>query len=231
MKRIFSVVVLSLICSANIFSQDLYEMKQAIDFFHSAKLTEGDWRAALTEADIKGSPYLNDEFIEGSIFTTSKNQFINVPVRYNIFSDQIEFRTGDGTIQALAAPEAIEKIEYGDYRLEYIPYLLGGKIKRGFFVILEKGKATLYSRPQILFEPAKEPGAYSDAQPPKFIKRPDEYYIRAGMEPAKVIMKSRDIPKVLPDHQEQVEAFIKEHKIKSNRGDDLGKLVKYYNSL
>jgi hypothetical protein len=231
MKHLFSVIILSIIYSVNIYSQDLYELKQAFDFFNSFKQTEGGWKTALSEVDIEGSPYLNDEFIEGSIFTTSKNQFVNVPVRYNIFNDEIEFRTDDGIIQAIALPETIEKIEFGDYKMEYIPYLLGGRIKRGFFVVLEKGNATLYARPQILFEPAKEPGAYSDAQPPKFIKSSDEYYIRVGMEPAKIIIKRRDISNVLPDHQEQLEDYIKEHKIKTNRPDDLGKLVQYYNSL
>lgn len=206
-------------------------MKQAIDFFNSNKLTDGDWRATLSEADIKGSPYLNDEFIEGSIFTTSKNQFVKIPIRYNIFTDQIEFRTNDGTIQALAAPEVVEKIEFGDYLLEYIPYLLANKIKRGYFVVLEKGNVSLYSRSRVLFEQAKEPGAYADAQPPKFLRRPEEYYIRAGKDPAKVIMKSKDIINILPDNRNQMEAYIKQNKVRTNRPDDLKKLIQYYNSL
>ena len=231
MKRLFPVFAFLFFYSLNLYSQELYDMKQAIDFFNSAKLTDGDWRAGLTEADIEGTPYLNDEFIEGAIFTTSKNQFVNVPVRYNIFSDQIEFRTDDGSVMALAAPEAVEKVEFGDFQLEYIPYLLGNKIKRGFFVLLEKGEVTLYSRPRILFEQAKEPGAYSSAQPPKFLRRPDEYYIRAGKEPAEIIVKRKDISRVLPDHQKEVEDFIKDNRIKTNRPEDLSRLVQYYNSL
>ena len=52
-----------------------------------------------------------DEFITGTIFTTSKTQYVNMSLRYNIYNDQLEFKTPEDKILVMAAPEIIEKIE------------------------------------------------------------------------------------------------------------------------
>ena len=120
---------------------------------------------------------------------TSKVQFVGLPLRYNIFNDQVEFRTKDETVQVLSVPEVIEKVEFGQTTLEYSVYSNLNKIKRGFFVVLEKGKATLYSRPRVNFEDAKKAAAYSMPNV-RFIKGLNEYYI-AWEKPAELIARKK----------------------------------------
>jgi hypothetical protein len=208
-----------------------YEIKQAVELLDFNRRHTGDVSKYLTEANINGSPFLNDDFIEGSVFTTSKTQYVGVPLRYNIYNDQIEFLLGEGPAQALAAPETVEMIQFGDFMFEYIPYTNAKKIKRGFFVVEEKGNATLYSKPQVIFEDAKEPAAYKDAVPARFIKRPDEYYIRVGKESAILITKKKDLEEAFPDHKDEISGFIKKNKVKPNKPELLKELVQYYNSL
>src|SRR5690606_7570311 len=167
----------------------------------------------------------------GSVFTTSKTQFVGVPLRYNIYNDQIEFLLGEGPIQALAAPETVEMVQSGDFMFEYIPYTNAKKIKRGSFIVEEKGNATLYSKPQVGFENGTEPAAYQDAGPARFLKRPDEYYIRVGKEAAVLIAKKRDIEEAFPDHKNEVSDFIRKNKVKPNNIESLKELVKFYNSF
>lgn len=208
-----------------------YEIKQAVELIDFNRRHSGNISKFLTEANINGSPFLNDEFIEGSVFTTSKTQFVGVPLRYNIYNDQIEFLLGEGPIQALAAPETVEMVQFGDFMFEYIPYTNAKKIKRGFFIVEEKGNATLYSKPQVVFENAKEPAAYQDAVPARFLKRPDEHYIRVGKEAAVLIAKKKDIEEAFPDHKNEVSDFIRKNKVKPNNPESLKELVQFYNSF
>ncbi|MGC9352925.1 MAG: hypothetical protein ACP5D9_03745 [Mariniphaga sp.] len=216
---------------AQITFHSAYEIKKAVELLDFNRRHSGDISKFLTEANIDGSPFLNDEFIEGSVFTTSKTQYVGVPLRYNIYNDQIEFQLGEAPAQALAAPETIELIEYGNYTFEYAPYTNAKKIKRGFFLVEGKGNATLYSKPQVIFENAKEPAAYQDAVPARFIRRPDEYYIRVGKEAAVLIIKKKDLEEVFPDHKDEISGFIKKNKVKPNNPESLKKLVQFYNSL
>lgn len=235
MKRALIFLILGFLCSAGAKAQmtfySAYEIKKAVELLDFNRRHTGDISKFLTEANVVGTPYLNDEFIEGSVFTTSKTQFVEVPLRYNIYNDQIEFRLGENPVQALAAPETVEMIQYGDYIFEYVPFTNAKKIRRGFFVVEEKGNATLYSKPQVVFENAKEPAAYQDAKPAQFVKRPDEYYIRVGMEPAMLIANKRDLEEAFPDHKDEISGFIKKNKVKPNDPETLKELVQFYNSL
>ena len=149
MKRLLLVLFASLLCAGYVFSQisqsSMYEVKRAIDLMNLNRAHRGDLKSMLTETDIQGSPYLNDEFIEGSVYTTSKTRYEGVSLRYNIFNDDIEFRSDDGQVMVLAVPEVIEKVEFGDYQFEYIFYFISNKTRRGYFALLEEGKARCIS--------------------------------------------------------------------------------------
>jgi len=208
-----------------------YEIKQAVELLDFNRRHSGDISKFLIEANIDGSPYLNDDFIEGAVFTTSKTQYVGVPLRYNIYNDQIEFQLGENPVQALAAPETVEMVQFGDFMFEYIPYANAKKIKRGFFIVEEKGNATLYSKPQVVFENAKKPAAYQDAKPAQFIKRPDEYYIRVGKEPAMLMAKKKDLEEIFPDRKDEISGFIRKNKVKPKNPELLKELVQFYNAL
>jgi hypothetical protein len=208
-----------------------YEINKDFDRYFSHKYASGEFRNILTEEDIEGSPYLNDEFIKGSIFTTTKTQFVDVPLRYNIYNDQIEFTDSAGEVMAMTANEMIEKVVFGGYTMEFAPYLYALKEKSGFFEVLVKGKATLYARPEVLFQAEVAPAAFKDAEPAKFIRKDDSYYIRIGVKAAEEINSKKELITVFPENQNKMEAFIKKNKISIKDRDDLKKTVEYYNSL
>lgn len=232
MKKYWVTVTIILLFTGIITAQSNYELRQAMDLFKTNKMLRDESRGLLTEKDIKGSPYLDDNFVNGSVYTLSKTQYVDVPLRYNIYNDQIEFKTDDNTVQALAAPESIEKIEFGNYQMVYIPYSISKKIRRGYFIVLAEGsKASFYEKPQVMFKEATEPGAYKEAGPARFVKGADEYYIRVGNSQAKLAGNKKDLLEIFPDNQKQLEAFIKKHNVKSNKPETLKELVQYYNTL
>lgn len=233
MKKYYLTVFILLTFTGVLFSQLPlnYDIREQMDFYNRNKFIGGEWKNVITEDQIAGSPYLNKEFENGSIYTIQRQQYNEIPLRYNIYNDNLEFKTPDNEIMALDAPEIVEKAVWGNNILTYSPYLIANKTKKGFFLILEEGNASLYAKPAVGFQNATEPAAYKDAEPAKFVKKPDEYYIRFGTDQAVPISTKKDLIAAFPDHRDKMESFINKNKIKTNKSDDLKEVVKYYNSI
>lgn len=231
MKRlwVFPVFILWGVFSTS--AQSLYNIEGSSEFFNNNKLGQSQTKMRSASFEYEGSPYLEEDFTEGSVYTKSKKQYVEVPLRYNIYTGEVEFRSGDGPVQALAAPRSVEKIAFGEYHLEFVPFQDRNKVERAFFVVAEKGRATLYRRPRVRLQEAKEPAAYQDAQPAKFSRQSDDFFIRVGTKPAKPVEKKKHLVEVFPDHKKELETFIKENNVKPKRAETLEELVKYYNSL
>lgn len=208
-----------------------YETQQTIDFYQTNKFITETGKKSLNESNIKGSPYLDDEFNYGSIYTVDKKHFADVPLRYNIYNDDLEFKNPKGEVQALATPDIVEKAVFGSTQLVYAPYFQSNKNKKGFFVVLEEGKVSLYLKPGVIFREGTAPGAYKDPEPPKFVKKSDEYYIRIGTGQAQLIGSKKELIAAFPDNQDKIESFISKNKTKTNKPESLKELVQYYNSL
>lgn len=208
-----------------------YELRETIDFYRTNKFITESGNNQLSMKKVKGSPYLNDEFENGSIYTVQRIQYTGIPLRYNIFNDELEFKTPANEIQALATPEIVEKAVFGQTHLVYSAYTNNNKIKKGFFVVLEEGKAMLYSKPGVVFKEATEPAAYKEAEPPTFNKKADDYYIRIGTAPAQMIGNKKELLAAFPDNKDKIESYIDKNKVKTNKSESLRELVKYYNSL
>jgi hypothetical protein len=230
MKRYVLFTFLISVVVVSVSGQNYYELKQAADFFRMHKM-KSDLHSAFMEETIEGSAYLNDEFVDGEVFTTSKIRYEGMLLRYNIYNDEMEFKAENDQILAIASPEGIEKIEYGDIKMVYSPYSDAKNSKNGFFIALREGKASLYKKPEIVYQEAKEAAAYSDPKPAMFVRKPDKYYIRTGNDAARLSNKKKDLPDLFPDHSSEIASFIKSNSINPNKEEDLKKLVDYYNSL
>lgn len=230
MKKVIFPIVILLLIAFNSIAQVDYQISSALDLFRANKMATGDFSKTIAEENIDGSPYLNDDFINGTIFTTSKVQYVDIPLRFNIFNDAIEFRTNDDKVMAMATPEIIERVTFGEYEMVYAPFAVQKKIKRGFFKVILNGNISLYARPEILYQQPEEPGAYKEAKPARFVSKPDSYFLRIGLNEAIKVDKKNDVIDFFPEHNDEVAAFIKKNKIKTNKEADLKELVEYYNS-
>jgi hypothetical protein len=85
--------------------------------------------------------------------------------------------------------------------------------------------------PVIFFEESKNPAAYQDAQPARFIRKPDEYYIRIGMEPAKPVSGKKDLQAIFSGENKEINAFLKTNKVKPGNLESLREIILFYNSL
>src|SRR5665648_995617 len=51
----------------------------------------------LKMSDIQGTPYLEEEFSNGKIITSEGTTYDGIPLRYNAYSDDLEFQKGEDT--------------------------------------------------------------------------------------------------------------------------------------
>ncbi len=219
-----------LFATFGVWAQSTYQMSSALDFYRSHKMSTGEYMKGLTADDIEGSPYLNDEFVEGTLYTTAKQQFVDVRLRYNIYNQNLEFKNNEDQVMEVASPEVIERASFDGIEMVYIPYAISKKIRRAFFKVLVEGNISLYAQPQLLYKQAEQPKAYAEAVPARFIQKPDLYFFRNGKNEAILVDKKNELIEFFPAHNKEIEAFIKKNKIKMNKPEDLIEVVNYYNS-
>ena len=232
MKNRFFILILLLISSIQVKGQYNYNVIPTMDYFRMIEMTEKDLTIILSELDIIGSPYLEEKFSNGIIYTTSKQKIIDIPVRYNIYSDNIEFKTPEDKILAISNPETLELIDFGKYKMGYVSYANKKRIASTFFKILEEGKATLYAKPEVYFQEEVKGDGIRPSRGAEFIPKPDVYYIAINNKPAVKIESKKDLVTIMSDHHEKILLFLKENKVKNIMKDDqLRRIVNYYNSL
>lgn len=196
-----------------------------LDLNHFAKAGRHD---VLTEDDIEGSPYENKEFVNGFLVTIDNKKYDNIPLRLNIYNDDIEYKTKKGEIFALSNREIMKFVTIGDSKYKYIPYPDGKRTYKSYFKVIEEGEASLLVKQRILFKEAQPAAAYKDPVPPTFNKKLDVYYIKLGDGLAQRVDKKKDLILILSP---ELETFIKKNKIKANRLEDLQKVVRHYNMM
>lgn len=179
---------------------------------------------------IEGTPYLNEQFVEGEIIFGEANR-TKVPVRYNIFQDLMEYQQ-NGKALALDPSKKIKEVKMGNEVFIVDKYNMDGKSKFGFLSLLDSGKMTLLSKKIVKYqEPLKNRGLDGGDLPAKFSRSSDTFFYRIGDGELKEIGNLKELIAGLPDKQEEIKQFAKKEKISPKKQEELRKLVRYYNSL
>ncbi len=213
-----------------VFAQDAYQVKSTFDNYRTSKISTGEFKGGLSIDDIYGNPYLENDFINGTIFTIQKIQYVDIPIRYNKYNDVFEFKAEDGVYE-IGVPADVEKIEFKEMVFHYIPYLADKKVKNGFFQVIESGNATLYAHHKVVFKKMEPASLTQTAKPDRFEEVPVEFYMKVKNNEAIPFNTKKELIGLFPDNQDKVEDFISKNKIKLNKPESLSELVKYYNSL
>jgi len=183
---------------------------------------------AATEP-IKGSQYLNDQYVEGTI--TYANKSATVPLRYNAYKDMMEYQQ-NGQPLVLDASKDIQRVHLGEDTFVACSYEESGKKKFGFFTLLDSGEMTLLSKQSITYVPAMKGRALDGTDMPAQYKPGAEtYYYRLGDGTLKQVDNLKALLADLPENQSAVADFAKKEKISCKKEKDLVALVKHYNSL
>lgn len=229
MKRYLLIVVFTSF-SLSILAQSI-TIQNLQDFYKKFKTSQFEQGIINQSSEISGSPHEINDFVDGEVITKSELKYVNVPLRFNIYANEMEFKTEDGTVLFLAAPETIDHIIIDENKYIYVPYTIGNRLFRGYFKVLTEGKAMLLVKQNITLRNAEPPQPYKDAQPAIFLKMQDEFYVRVAPAEAQKVSNKKELSTVLKDKVKELDDFQKKNKTRFNRLDDMVKLVEYYNSL
>jgi hypothetical protein len=180
--------------------------------------------------EFEGSPYLNVQFVPGQIVSSGK-RYTAVPIRYNIFNDQMEFQQNDLTY-ALYPEARISKVIVADETYVVEKYDIRGKMDYGYLTRLDSGKLTVFAKKVVRFTEKQEAKALeSSGKPAKFTRAADMYYYKVGNGEVIKAGSLKSFIESLPDNQSQVAEFAKKEKLSTKNEEDLRKLSGYYNGL
>ena len=229
MKRFIFCFSLWMAAAVNVNAQTL--LNGLMDEFRTKKLQDGTWtRYNLKLSDIQGTPFLDPEFTPGRIVASDGSVFTDIPLRYNGFSDDLEFQKGTDTYN-IDPKTRVRRAEFGDRIFACLPFDDLGEVNNGFFQVLAEGSAILLIKYSVAFLEKEQVKAFADPKPARFDEVQKTYYISIDGGIAQQITTKKKLLELFGSKKDEMETFISKNKL-SIRGDDaLTKIITQFNSL
>jgi hypothetical protein len=150
-------------------------------------------------------------------------------LRYNIFSDEMEFTRNEKTYALNKRENSI--IDFFEIKKKYAVFKLEGELN--YFQIVATGKNTLLKKQTIDFEKGKKAITQFDvAIKPKYSKNKANLYIAFNNTAlVKVPKKKKKFYKLFGSKKDLIKKFIKNKRLAIKKETDLKTILTYYNSL
>ncbi|RYE27173.1 MAG: hypothetical protein EOP45_02050 [Sphingobacteriaceae bacterium] len=180
--------------------------------------------------DIKGSPYLNDNWVNASVKLNNGITYKeNMYVKYNQEKDELYFKGNND--ETLSFVDAVKEFTIQNNELKY--YKNGykdipGTSKNTFFEVLANGTLQLLKKTKVYIMENKD---YGSAVTTKSYTKDIKYYIVSGDNAQQIKNDKKSLLNVLDDKKDQIEEYIKSNKSNLKSDVDLAKIVNYYNTL
>jgi hypothetical protein len=202
----------------------------ADNFWRMEELKDGTFTKNHTT--IAGNPYLNKEFQDGKLISKYNLTFPVIPLRYNIYTDNVEYKSAKNKIFALNGHEKIKGFVIDDTTFLFSPYFKNkDKLSSGYFQVLVSGEVTGLLKYTVYLMEAQSERPYTPAKPERFSPRTMSFYLKVGDKPAVSASKEKDILHLFPKQKSQLNKFFKKEHIHLQKQADFVKLVKYINTF
>ncbi len=178
---------------------------------------------------VEGTPFLNDNFVIGVVYD-DKDKYVGIPMRYNMYDDQIEFKQNNKDY-ILDPQTRIKRVNLDGHTFVVDHYEYKGKVRLGYFLLLDSGKMILMSKKIVTYREQQAPRALDiGPTPAKYSTSPDVFFYKLGNGELRKVDNIKKMIASFPDKELELNEFVKKEKI-SKKEDDLIRLLKYYNSL
>lgn len=179
--------------------------------------------------NIAGTPYLADDFQPGNIYYDGKYEISDVPLRYNIYNDEMEFESKE-TIMAISAPQKIDKVLIGEVAFIFIAQTKGGN-PNGYVKKWNPDYPALLTKMTVAFLKQDPVRAYETPKPARYERGTDEHYVILAPGKIENVKSVKKLIQILGDHQQELEVFAKKEKISNNDPEELASMLAYYHGL
>lgn len=182
--------------------------------------------------EYEGSPYLDKEFVPGDIFYDNKWHIEDVPLRYNIYDDKIEYNLPEeGLVYAIDPQYKINHVILQEDTFVVNQYKDKGWFKLGFFRQVIEGPADLLVKMNVQYIEPKPARPMFDPEPARFSRRDDDIYVQARGKDLFEVKRTKKLIQYLGDHRKELTAFAKENNISAGNLEELKQFIQFYNSL
>lgn len=229
MNKFILVVFLSFTYATSNFSQSISNEKKGPQFSTDAESNNfiGGSVEAKSYIGIKGSPYLNDSLLDGTIYLKD-SQLVPGQYRYNIYTDEIECASRD-KVFSVKKSERHEYFSFGNTKLVYQSFCYDKeKTKKGYLIVLVEGKYSLYLKKKVVYKPEELDQPYSIPKPNRFEIAEDTYYISYNSNPAIKITSLKSIKKSFPELKTMLENYKEGKNLKKEK--NVVNLINFINS-
>lgn len=180
--------------------------------------------------NILGTPYLRDSFEIGEIHYVDLESIREVPIRYNIYTDQIEFYH-QGRIQELTPMPPVDLILLG-FRTFVFDLMQDGKdMVPGYFELLADGQARLLLKYRVKYVEPKPARALMDPEPAKYVREPEKMYWKLGSGPVQKVKSLKKLIAGIGQEEAHLSEFAKENNISSGNRTEMARFFEEVNRV
>ncbi len=180
--------------------------------------------------NVEGEFFLNEKWLQGTIYFTTKQMVKNDSIRYFIFGKEMHV-CHDGKTMAIINQTAMDSIVIDNHRFVYTGFYYGSKLVQDYLDLLSDKPLKLYKHYSNKFIKAKEVSSYQDQASDKYVMK-EEYYIARGDEtPHFFNPTKRNVITLFANRKNEILEYVKINKLKFKKEDDLIRVFNYYGSL
>jgi len=183
---------------------------------------------------LAGSPYLEEQFQEGTLTVRDGTIVPGLRYRYNIYNDAMQFVL-NGDTAVIDKPLAVNSVEIGNRKFVYDVYMTGpDKVATSYFEVVQETDAmTILRRYRIeLKQDIYVPNYGGGGGTKEFMmNRKDRFYVKLGKGAAQEIDRKRDFLGMLNVLRDQVKSHMKANRLSVRKEEDLKQIAQYYNDL
>ncbi|NAS13802.1 hypothetical protein [Poritiphilus flavus] len=190
----------------------------------------GQLEITFYDAPTEGTPYMNELYKTGKT-TINGGSETSRPMRYNAFSDEMEFLSNQQKPLKLLKRENIV-VELDGKTFEVHKYRYKGKYRRGYFNPLNSGEVVLFLQPKKRLLKATNPEHGYESMTPAKYEDDFEYYLKIGDNLfERIDLNKRELFYYLSDEASAVKKFVGENKLKLRKENEVVALLNYYNKI
>ncbi len=184
-------------------------------------------------ASIKGSIYLDDNWLMSNVYFKNGLKQLEIPVKYDLKNQVLKLKYkskvnifGEDKVERFEIHRVGEDVEYYVNASEF-----QGHHTYGFFQIALKDHISLFILAKLNFIKPNYVATHDVGEKEGKYVTEKEIYLARGETVTRLASKKVDFLQFFEEHNESIHQFIKTNKLKFKREEDLLKIIKYYNSL
>jgi len=181
--------------------------------------------------EIKGSPYLLDDWKEGAILLKTDSVPVSFLMRYNLYGNEMQFIHGSDTF-AISNPHKVQAVWLGGRKYQYLPFIINNNQQYGYFEVLVDGRFRLLKLNGIRLDAGTDPVTPYHCQnsTDRFVKTVAYYFQDpTGADPVLLPGNRMNISGVKSWEDRKAGDFLRKEKLHPGKEGDLVKFFEWLN--